>query len=333
MRGTLTAWLLGFSCLLASCAAGRRGELELLAAAPPTADLIVIAERVHALDPRIPAAEAVAIRHGRVLAVSTRSGILRYRGTMTRVEVYEGAHVFPGFGDARVDLVALGRSVRKAGGGKGDAVAESDLEAVLLAAQRACVKAGLTRIHALRLSAAARGTLERLEAEGRWKLGVFAELAVDDPSGTSVEDAISRKAESAELRRRLRFVKAVATGAAGKKRRSLDSALEKLMTRAALALGSNAPTASISLFDALHTMATSASEHERTSAAEALVARTRGVAWAAREEAVRGRIAAGFEADLSIVDRDVTRVPAKAVLAARVLGTLIAGDFAWRRVQ
>ena len=339
--------------LLASCAAGRRGELELLEAAPPTADLIVIAGRVHSLDPRIPAGEAVALRRGRILAVATRSGILRFRGTTTRVEVFEGAHVFPGFGDGRVDLAELGRKVGAAGAEGTDATSVE--EARLLAAQRICLEAGLTRVHSQELSVATQRALQRLAAAGRWKLGVFARVAAGAPHGGD-QTAKSKSAADA-TRSRLRFVSSVSSNAGTKGSRGSSSAsaaqraaakrsenaragssaaglapgIDKLIASLPLALGSGAPDASVSLLEALHAMASSADPSKRLSPAEALVTRTRGVAWAAHEQRVRGRIAAGFEGDLTIVDRDLTAVPIKAILAARVVATIIGGELAWQR--
>jgi predicted amidohydrolase YtcJ len=65
---------------------------------------------------------------------------------------------------------------------------------------------------------------------------------------------------------------------------------------------------------------------QRVSATEALRGFTSEAAYAAGEEEVRGRIAKGFEADLTIVDRNVLKVGAGAVLGTRVLATFIHGE-------
>lgn len=56
-------------------------------------------------------------------------------------------------------------------------------------------------------------------------------------------------------------------------------------------------------------------------------------AYAAFEETVRGRLRPGFEADLSILDRDLLdeSAPPRALLGARVLATVIGGEIVYRR--
>ncbi len=53
---------------------------------------------------------------------------------------------------------------------------------------------------------------------------------------------------------------------------------------------------------------------------------TRGAAFAAFEEKVRGRILRGYVADLTIVDRDLTSVPDAALPGTKVLGTVVGGE-------
>jgi len=50
---------------------------------------------------------------------------------------------------------------------------------------------------------------------------------------------------------------------------------------------------------------------------------------AASEGAVRGRLVAGYEADLTILDRDITDVPVDAVPGSLVLATIVAGEVAY----
>ncbi len=67
---------------------------------------------------------------------------------------------------------------------------------------------------------------------------------------------------------------------------------------------------------------------ERLSRAEALALFTSDAAFAAFEEDRRGRIAAGFEADLTVFASDPMRVPASSVPSIRTLGTVVGGRVA-----
>jgi predicted amidohydrolase YtcJ len=64
---------------------------------------------------------------------------------------------------------------------------------------------------------------------------------------------------------------------------------------------------------------------ERVSAETALRAYTAGNAWAAGEEASKGRLAPGFLADLVVIDRDPLAVPATALKDLKVLLTIAGG--------
>lgn len=60
---------------------------------------------------------------------------------------------------------------------------------------------------------------------------------------------------------------------------------------------------------------------------------TGGAAYAAFEEDVRGRIAPGYEADLTILDRNLLdeSAPPRAILGAKVLATIVGGEIVWER--
>jgi predicted amidohydrolase YtcJ len=58
-----------------------------------------------------PAAEALAILGGRVLAVGSEGSVLRHRGPETRLVDLAGAAAVPGFGDARSRPITLGESL------------------------------------------------------------------------------------------------------------------------------------------------------------------------------------------------------------------------------
>ncbi|MCB9892046.1 MAG: amidohydrolase [Planctomycetes bacterium] len=66
---------------------------------------------------------------------------------------------------------------------------------------------------------------------------------------------------------------------------------------------------------------------------QALEGFTTGASYAAFEEEVRGRIQPGYEADLTILDRDLLddSAPARAILGTRVLATIIGGEVVYQR--
>ncbi len=68
---------------------------------------------------------------------------------------------------------------------------------------------------------------------------------------------------------------------------------------------------------------------QRMSATDALAAFTTGAAYAAFEEGVRGKLAKGYEGDLTVLDRDPTRSRPEAILGVRVLATYVKGRLAF----
>ncbi len=64
---------------------------------------------------------------------------------------------------------------------------------------------------------------------------------------------------------------------------------------------------------------------QRIAVEEALVAYTRGAAWAAFEEHDKGVIAPGMLADFVLVDRDLRQIPAPDIRGARVVRTIVGG--------
>jgi predicted amidohydrolase YtcJ len=65
---------------------------------------------------------------------------------------------------------------------------------------------------------------------------------------------------------------------------------------------------------------------QRLTPEEAVHAYTRGAAYAAGEETVRGTLAPGQYCDLTILSEDIMAGPPAAILAARVLYTVVDGD-------
>src|SRR5215207_5600712 len=94
MRATLSSALLAclMSALVTPTAAGRQLE----------ADLVVVNANVRTMDPKRPAAEAVAVHANRITAVGTSAEVRRLAGPRTRVVDARGALLLPGFNDAHV---------------------------------------------------------------------------------------------------------------------------------------------------------------------------------------------------------------------------------------
>ena len=72
------------------------------------ADLIILAGRVRTLDVERPRAEAVAIAHGRIVAVGSRTDAFAWRGPRTDVIDAPSSCLLPGFHDAHVHLAQHG---------------------------------------------------------------------------------------------------------------------------------------------------------------------------------------------------------------------------------
>lgn len=75
---------------------------------PETADLILRGGRVVTVDPRIPEAEAVAIRGDRIVSVGSGADIEAFRGDETEVIELDGRLAIPGFIEGHGHLLGLG---------------------------------------------------------------------------------------------------------------------------------------------------------------------------------------------------------------------------------
>jgi predicted amidohydrolase YtcJ len=77
------------------------------------ADILILRAKIYTLNPKIPWAQAVAIRHGKIVAVGTNEAVEKMRGIGTRVIDAGGRVVLPGFTDCHVHFyegsVALGQ--------------------------------------------------------------------------------------------------------------------------------------------------------------------------------------------------------------------------------
>jgi predicted amidohydrolase YtcJ len=71
----------------------------------PTADVIVIHARIYTVNPHQPWAEALAIRNGKIVAVSSDRKIAHYRGPSTKLIDGRGRLVLPGFTDCHVHFM------------------------------------------------------------------------------------------------------------------------------------------------------------------------------------------------------------------------------------
>lgn len=71
---------------------------------PEPADLIIHNAKVLSMDDAQPRAEALAIRHNRILAVGSNDDIRTFAGTATRLVDAHGATVLPGFNEAHMHI-------------------------------------------------------------------------------------------------------------------------------------------------------------------------------------------------------------------------------------
>ncbi len=108
---------------------------------------------------------------------------------------------------------------------------------------------------------------------------------------------------------------------------------------ARVAFGSDAPVEPLDPLLGIHAALTRQRDGEpaggwhpeaRISLYEALLGYTQGPAYAAEMEDRLGRLRPGYLADLVVLDRDITRVPADEIPALRVLGTMVGGDWRYR---
>ena len=72
------------------------------------ADLIILPGRIRTLDDERPRAEAVAVAHGRIVAVGSRADVSAWRGPRTDVVDATSTCLLPGFHDAHVHLAQHG---------------------------------------------------------------------------------------------------------------------------------------------------------------------------------------------------------------------------------
>ncbi|MFL5240623.1 MAG: amidohydrolase [Gemmataceae bacterium] len=79
------------------------------AEAMPAADLILVNAKVWTLNTKQPEAEALAVWHGRILAVGTSEDMRKLAGPKTRVLDAHGKRVLPGFYDSHVHLLGSGQ--------------------------------------------------------------------------------------------------------------------------------------------------------------------------------------------------------------------------------
>src|SRR5919106_7046727 len=94
----------------AGCARGARGNERNMNESTQSA--VYVAAKIRTLDAERPEAEALAVAHGRVLAVGSRREVLEAAGPEARVvELPAGAVVVPGLADAHAHLSSLGRTL------------------------------------------------------------------------------------------------------------------------------------------------------------------------------------------------------------------------------
>jgi predicted amidohydrolase YtcJ len=102
-RTFVTHTLAAGASLLAAGALGEAAE-----AASALADTVVVNARIATLDPRMPFAQALAIKDGTILAVGSGETIGAHRGPHTRVIDAQGRTVIPGLNDSHTHFLRTG---------------------------------------------------------------------------------------------------------------------------------------------------------------------------------------------------------------------------------
>ena len=102
MSTSRSRWLRPIIFLATWVAAGTPASVWPAPAAGGPADTVFTNGKIYTVDPRIPLAEAVAIRDGRFVAVGSSKDVERLAGERTRVIDLAGAFAMPGFVDAHI---------------------------------------------------------------------------------------------------------------------------------------------------------------------------------------------------------------------------------------
>ncbi len=152
------------------------------------AELILYNGAIHTMDPLHPAAEAVAVADGRILAVGQLEDVEATAHANTRRLDLAGRTLIPGFNDAHAHLWQIGMLLLA----KQDALSngappdDAESEAAILAAAKAFLRMGVTSLTEAGASPAQLDTYRRLAAERRMPLrvNVMACRYLDD--GTKV---------------------------------------------------------------------------------------------------------------------------------------------------
>jgi predicted amidohydrolase YtcJ len=97
---------------------------------PCPADVLFLNGHAITIDDDRPRAEAVAVAHGRVLAVGSDAELRGLRGPRTRVVDLGGRALVPGFHDAHDHMIGFGMQLRMV---RADAAAAPDLDAIVAA--------------------------------------------------------------------------------------------------------------------------------------------------------------------------------------------------------
>ena len=80
---------------------------------PINADTVILSANIITINASHPRAQALAILHGKLIAVGSDSDIENYVGPETEVLVLEGKTVLPGFIDAHFHVTNLGKRYQR----------------------------------------------------------------------------------------------------------------------------------------------------------------------------------------------------------------------------
>lgn len=78
-----------------------------------TADLILLNGNIYTVHPKLPQAQAIAVRGDRIIFVGTNEAALKFKGSKSEIVEMDGKTVIPGLIDAHAHFIGLGESLQR----------------------------------------------------------------------------------------------------------------------------------------------------------------------------------------------------------------------------
>lgn len=79
----------------------------------PLADMVLANGNVYTVNPKMPYAQAIAVRDGQIVFVGTNEGAMKLKGAKTEIIELDGKTVIPGLIDAHAHFIGLGESLQR----------------------------------------------------------------------------------------------------------------------------------------------------------------------------------------------------------------------------